>query len=507
MFRQVLIANRGLIQANCVRAVKELGAKAITIYEEEDKESAGVRNADEAYEVKLRLPNLRPYLDMTQIVDLATRLGVDAVHPGYGFLAQNTRFAEELRARGITLIAPRVSGIQSLADKHIVKAFAARLGLPILPCSESFEEREWLHRFAEAIGYPLMIKAAHGYGGIGLRTVWRREELDRSFDAVQVLCRKFLLDTTEVFLEKFFPNARHIEFPLLCDQQGGVAVFPPQECSVQRRFQKLMVETPATCLAPELRARLEVECHQLARQLGVMGFASVEFLVIDGRPYFLEINGYIQPSHTAATLLTGVDLLKEQISIYAGQPLELRPEQLQGRGHVLGAFIFAEDPENEFTPSPGRVDRLYLPFGEEVYVQSTVFSGANVSPFYDPMVATLTVRGLHRREANTRLTIALQEFFVEGVKTNIPFLRAIASSPEFMAGHIDTQFLADPAVRSRLLATLRNPAEEEIAAMVAALALQREPSSPAPAGPTREGPPPFHGAAARWVNKRKRPLP
>jgi biotin carboxylase len=474
MFKKVLIANRGLIQANCVRAVKELGATAITVYEEEDRDSAGVRNADEAYELKLRDPRLRPYLDLEQIVELAAELKVDAVHPGYGFLAQNGKFAAELERHGIKLIAPRVDGRFNLSNKYRVKEAAIRAGLPVLKGSEVFSDRESLAAAARSVEFPLVLKAAHGYGGIGMKVIKDMRKLESAFEHVQSTCSKYLMNSPEVFLEQYVSESRHIEFPVLRDEDGRTTVFPELECPVQRRFQKLLLESPAPNLDPDLRSRLQSEIRVLCERLNVFGFASVEFLISEGKPYFLEINGYIQPSHTATTLLTGVDLLKEQIRLLSGEPLQVEHLETNPDHHVIGSYIFAEDPDDNFTPSPGRVDRLYLPFGEEMVLQTSIFSGANISPFYDPMVAKLLVRGRSRDEAILKMGIALDEFFVEGVKTNIALMRGVLASPAFREGTISPEYMADPAKRRGLVDSLKSEKDFQIAAMVASLALHRD---------------------------------
>ncbi|MGB0743428.1 MAG: biotin carboxylase N-terminal domain-containing protein, partial [Opitutales bacterium] len=303
MFKRILIANRGLIEANCVRAVKELGATAVAVYEEEDRESAGVRNADEAYKLEVTDPRVRPYLDIDQMVQLAEQLKVDAVHPGYGFLAQNVKFARELEGRGIALIGPRTGAIDSLTNKASVKEAARKAGLPVLPGSPAFTGREQLEASAEKLKYPLILKAAHGYGGIGMRMVKSASELDRAFRSLNGISSNYLMNSSEVYLEEYLEGARLITFPVLRDESGRTLVFPEMECSLQRRFQKLLVETPAPGFSADLRSRLESEVRVLCDRLGIFGFASVEFLLKDGLPYFLEINDYIEPSHAATTVL------------------------------------------------------------------------------------------------------------------------------------------------------------------------------------------------------------
>ncbi len=505
MFKRVLIANRGLIQANCVRAVKELGATAIAVFEEQDRETAGVRNADEAYELQTRDASLRPYLDLEQIVGLAEKLEVDAVHPGYGFLAQNARFARELESRGIRLIAPRVDGRFNLSNKYMVKEAAQRAGLPVVRGTELFSDREALDAAVKAVGLPLVMKATHGYGGIGMRVLKDKAKVERAFDHIQSTSHKFLMNSPEVFLEEYLQGARHVEFPVLRDERGRTLVFPELECPVQRRFQKLLIETPAPHLEAHMRTRLQSEVRVLCERIGVFGLASVEFLIHEGKPYFLEINGYIQPSHTATTLLTGVDLLKEQIRLLSGESLDIGELQIRGDRHVIGTYIFAEDPLDNFAPSPGVVDRLYLPFGEEVFMQTSIFSGANISPFYDPMVAKLLVRGRTRNEAMLKMGITLDEFFVEGVKTNIPLMRGVLQSEAFREGSLTAEFIAEADNRRQLVDSLKSGKDSEIAALVAALALHRdgETLKRMDALVAEQGSSSVLGAATRWLKPRK----
>lgn len=505
MFKRVLIANRGLIQANCVRAVKELGATAIAVFEEADRDSAGVRNADEAYELKVRNARLRPYLDIAQIVELAETLKVDAVHPGYGFLAQNAEFGQALAERDIQLIAPRSQGRLSLSNKHEVKAAARKAGLPVLRGTALIADREQLLAAAAQIGYPLVMKAAHGYGGLGMRLIRDERRLVSSYEQIQAQCRKFLMNSQEIFLEEYVEGARLLEFPVLRDAEGRTLVLPELECPLQRRFQKLLLETPAPHLDPDMRARLQSEIQVLCERLKVFGFASVEFLLKAGKPQFLELNGYIQPSHTATTLLTGVDVLKEQIRLHSGASLAGHPPTLTGASHVVATYIFAEDPEQNFAPSPGVVDRLYLPFGEEVFMQTSIFSGARISPFYDPMIAKLVARGGSREEAILKLRITLEEFFVEGVKTNIPLMRGVLNAGELADGTLSPEHIATPARRRALIDSLKTAQTHEFAALVAALALHRdgETLQRMHIQDTERGAESVLGAATRWLRPRK----
>jgi len=475
MFQRVLVANRGLIAANCVRAIKELGATAIVVYEEGDRDSAGVRNADEAYLLRQSDPNVRPYLDINQLIDIAQARQIDAVHPGYGFLAQSAEFASRLAEAGITFLG--TTGAVDLACKPEVLAQAGRLGIRTLSHSERLHAHPEAKKAAAKLGYPLVVKPAYGFGGVGVRIVRSDSELEQACEHIATLAEKFLFPTSEVYLETFLDDARHIEFPLLRDSNGHTIVFPEVESTLQRRCQKFMVETPVAFLDANLRKQLESEVQVLADRLAIVGLASVEFLIKDGQAWFIEANGFVQPSHTATALLTGADMLRRQISILAGNPLRLTQEQAASSGHVVAAYIYAEDPEDDFAPSPGIVDRLHLPFGEGVFVQSSIFSGAAVSPYYDPKIVKVLARGATREETIRKLEIAMQEFYIEGVKSNIALLRAILGSDDFQQGSISLGWVEDEQVRQRLLASLRTETEEEVAALVAALAIQKEPNA------------------------------
>lgn len=500
MFSKVLIANRGLILANCVRAVQELGGKAIAIYEKEDENSAGVRNADEAYEIQ-NTSSTRAYSDIDQIVVLAKSLKVDAVLSGYGFLSQHAEFINKLQKSGITTIAPTLEGINNLSDKPAIKKLAMKLGLYILPGSSACSDFSDLKKGVSGIGYPLLIKASHGYGGKGIRVVERASELRSAYDFIQTQCHKFSMNSNDIFLEKFLPNAHHIEFPVLRDKEGNIAIFPEQWCSVQRRFQKQLVETPSKIITAEKREQLKQVIHKLISKLKILGFASVEFLVDDDITYFLKVNGYIQPFYTGTSLLTGVDLLKEQIRIFAGQPLRIKSDRIRKNGHVIAVSICAEDPENNFAPSPGKIDRFYTPFGQGINVQTNVFSGDTVATFYDPMIAKIIVRDATRKEAISRMKVALNNFHIDGIKTNIPLMRAVLNSKIFKDRKLNISFIPNHENRKKIIEDLKSPEDEQIAAMVAALELHHDSNNQQILEAAKEDS--LWNTAARWLSQKK----
>ncbi|MBU2511879.1 ATP-grasp domain-containing protein [bacterium] len=503
MFSRVLIANRGLIQANCVRAVQELGAKAITIFEDEDRNSAGVRNADESYELKSTSSG-RAYADIEQIVELAVTLGVDAVHSGYGFLAQNAEFTRQLRKHGITTMAPELEGAMSLANRPFVKERARRLGLKILPGSKKCSDYDSVQSAAKSIGYPLLVKATHGYGGKGLRVVQTEDELQSAYNFVLAQCHKFSMNSKEVFVEKFFEKAHHVEFPVLRDHHRNIIIFPEQWCSIQRRFQKLLVETPSRVINEEKRVRIERIIRKVVNRLNATGFVSVVFLVDGEDIYFLKVNGYIQPFYTATTHLTGVDLLKEQIRIFSGDPLTVRQEQLNRNGHVISVSICAEDPINNFTPCPGIINRFYLPFGQGINIQTNYFSGDNVATFYDPMIAKILVRDSSRDAAIKKMQVALNNCYIDGIKTNLPLMRAILNSREFEARELNIAYISNRANRLKLMDSLKTDEDNEIAALVAGLSLHHESNVANPVETLRNIPKTtIWNSAARWINRKK----
>jgi len=500
MFSKVLIANRGLILANCVRAVQELGSKAIAIYEAEDENSAGVRNADEAYEIQ-NTSATRAYSDVDQIVKLAKSLKVDAVLSGYGFLSQHADFIKKLQNSGITTIAPTLEGIHNLSDKPAVKKLAMKLGFYVLPGSNACSDFSEIKEGVSAIGYPLLIKATHGYGGKGIRVVENLSELRSGYKFIQSQCHKFSMNSKDVFLEKFLPNAHHIEFPVLRDKTGNVAIFPEQWCSVQRRFQKQLVETPSKIITPEKREQLKQVIQKLINKLDIIGFASVEFLVDQDITYFLKVNGYIQPFYTGTSLLTGVDLLKEQIRIFAGEPLRIKSDRIKKNGHVIAVSICAEDPDNNFAPSPGKVDRFYYPSGQGINVQANVFSGDTVATFYDPMIAKVIVRDATRNEAIARMKVALNNIHIDGIKTNIPLMRAILNSKMFKNRKVNISFIPNQENRDKIIQELKTPEDEQIAAIVAALELHHDSNNQHILEAAREDT--LWTTAARWLSQKK----
>ena len=475
MFSKVLIANRGLIQANCVRAVKELGCRAITIYDPNDRQNVGVRSADESHELKTGNARI-PYEDIDQIVELAEKLQVDAVHPGYGFLAQNPVFRQRLKEKDIQLIVPGCPPDINLDDKTEMRRLAQSLGIPILPGSDTLTDVSAIKQAAEKIGFPLIIKATEGYGGIGLRVIERESDIEPHYRSIKSQAERYLFRPQDVYVEKFLGKARHLEFPLARDQFGNMVIFPERDCTIQRRFRKVVTETPSSYISNTLRGRLKNAVEMLANRINLSGFVSVEFLYDSDseQAYFLEINDYIQPSHSVTALYTRVDILREQVSIAARQPLSISASEVEGSGVALGVFISAEDPEHGFVPSPGKIERLHLPYGDGIYSLTNVCSGDSVGNFYDPLISLVMVTESNREKAITKLKTALDGMHIDGIQTNIPLMRAMVRFPEFIHGQYDAQLITDQETREKIYENFRTQTESEVAAILAALTIQRD---------------------------------
>ncbi|QZA32037.1 acetyl-CoA carboxylase biotin carboxylase subunit [Hydrogenibacillus sp. N12] len=443
MFRKLVVANRGEIAVRIIRAAKELGIRTVAVFSEADRDALFVRLADEAYCIGPP-PARESYLNMTQIVALATSVDADAVHPGYGFLAENAHFAELCRHVGLTFVGPSPEAIARMGDKMAAKKTAAVAGVPTIPGSDGLVETpEAAAAVAEAIGYPVIIKATAGGGGKGMRVAENREALIRLLPmAMQEAEAAF--GSPGVYLEKYLRRPRHVEVQILADRFGNVIHLGERDCSVQRRHQKLIEEAPSPAVTPELRQALGEAAIRVARAVDYVGAGTIEFLLDeDGRFYFMEMNTRIQVEHPVTEMITGIDLVQEMIRVAAGEPLRVRQEEVTFRGHAIECRINAEDPDRDFMPTPGRIERLWLPGGFGVRVDTGLVPGATVSPYYDSMIAKLIVWAPTREEAIRRMRRALDEMVVEGpgVKTTIPLHRTLMDDPQFVAGDVDTRFL------------------------------------------------------------------
>jgi acetyl-CoA carboxylase, biotin carboxylase subunit len=440
MFKKVLIANRGEIALRVIRACKELGIQTVAVYSEADRESLPVRFADDDVCIG-PAPSRDSYLKIPRLIAAAEITGADAIHPGYGFLAENAEFAETCVASNIAFIGPTAAQIRVMGDKAAARAAMAAAGVPIIPGTPGpVDDVDEALTFARTIGFPVIIKAAAGGGGKGMRVARDPDDFARSFQ----LARSEALSafgSGEVYVEKYLSRPRHIEFQILGDTHGHVIHLGERDCSVQRRHQKLIEEAPSPAVGPELRARMGDAAVRGAKSIDYVGAGTVEMLLDeDGSFYFMEMNTRIQVEHPVTEMLTGVDLVKEQIRVAAGLPLRVTSLPPL-RGHVIECRVNAEDPARNFQPSPGRIVAFHPPGGPGVRLDSHVYAGYTVPPYYDSLLAKVICEGRDREEAVRRMQIALESFIIEGVTTTIPFLARVMENPRFRAGEVDTKFL------------------------------------------------------------------
>jgi acetyl-CoA carboxylase biotin carboxylase subunit len=440
MFKKVLIANRGEIALRVIRACRELGIQTVAVYSEADRESLHVRFADDDVCIG-PAPSRDSYLKMQRLIAAAEITGADAIHPGYGFLAENAEFAETCAASGIAFIGPTAEQIRVMGDKASARKAMTAVGVPIIPGTPGpVEESEEALEFARAIGFPVIIKAAAGGGGKGMRVAQDPDDFARSFQ----LARSEALSAFgngDVYVEKYLARPRHIEFQILGDKFGNVIHLGERDCSVQRRHQKLIEEAPSPAMTPELRQAMGDAAVKGAKAIDYVGAGTIEMLLNeDGSFFFMEMNTRIQVEHPVTEMITGVDLVKEQIRVAAGERLsvlELPPL----RGHVIECRINAEDPARNFQPSPGHISVFHPPGGPGVRLDTHVYAGYTVPPFYDSLLAKLICQGRDRQEAIIRMQMALESFIIEGVTTTIPFLARVMQNPRFQSGEVDTKFL------------------------------------------------------------------
>ena len=442
MFKKILIANRGEIALRVICACKELGIRTVAIYSEADRNSLHVRFADEA--ICIGPPQLaQSYLNIPTVISAAEIANVDAIHPGYGLLAENANFAEVAETCNIKFIGPPPEITRLMGEKEKARAAMKKAGVPILPGSEGIlasdgEAMEW----ARQVGFPVIIKASAGGGGRGMRIVRSEEELPALFKAASSEAAA-AFGNGDLYMEKFVERPRHIEFQVLADQYGNVVSLGERECSIQRRHQKLLEEAPSTAVTPELRQRMIAGLREAMRHIGYTNAGTVEFLMDEkGNLYFIEVNARIQVEHPVTEAITGIDLVKSQILIAAGYKLsEIIQQPVQFRGHAIECRINAENPET-FTPSPGRITGLNLPGDIGIRVDTSAYTDYVIPPYYDSLVAKLIAYGADRAEAIARMRRALEMFVVEGIYTTIPLHQKILRDPDFIAGKTDTKFLA-----------------------------------------------------------------
>jgi acetyl-CoA/propionyl-CoA carboxylase biotin carboxyl carrier protein len=438
----VLVANRGEIALRVIRACRELGLSPIAIYGEGEEQSAHVLAADDAY----RIPDgaMLPYLNIPAIIEIAKKAGATMVHPGYGFLAENAAFAEAIREAGLAFAGPTPEAMRALGDKVAARKVAVRANVPIVPGTEDpvdtvEDARTWAGQF----GYPVAVKAAGGGGGRGFRVAREAGELDDAYLGSAGEAQRYFANPT-VFLERYLERPRHIEVQIIADQQGNVVALGERDCSVQRRHQKLIEETPSPAVTPEIREQLMAASVSLAREVDYTSAGTVEFMLApDGQFYFLEMNTRIQVEHTITEMVTGFDLVKEQLRIAQGHPLSFTQADVDPKGHSIQCRINAEDAGRDFAPTPGTITVYREPGGFGVRIDSAMSAGAAISPMYDSLIAKLVVWGRDRTEAIARMQRALGEFQIEGVATTIPFHQNVLANAAFIAGDATTSFLPE----------------------------------------------------------------
>ena len=441
MFKKVLIANRGEIALRVIRACKELGLETVAVYSTADRDSLHVRFADDDVCIGPG-PSRESYLVVPRLIAAAEITGADAIHPGYGFLAENADFAETVKASGLTFIGPTPEQIRSMGDKATARRLAKEAGVPTVPGSpDTISDLDEALRVAGEIGYPVIIKATAGGGGKGMRVAKNADEFSQSFTLAQNEALS-AFGNGSVYIEKYLAKPRHVEIQVMGDMHGKVVHLGERDCSVQRRHQKLIEEAPSPALTDELREQMGTAAVKLAAAIGYCGAGTIEFLLDeDGSFYFMEMNTRIQVEHPVTEMVTSFDLVKEQIRVAAGEPLSWLGNGLKLRGHAIECRINAEDPYRNFQPSPGTITAYHPPGGPGVRVDSHVYAGYQVPPFYDSLLAKVIVHGNCRVEALTRMKNALETFVLEGVTTTIPFLVRVLQHPEFVAGKVDTKFL------------------------------------------------------------------
>lgn len=441
MFEKLLIANRGEIAVRVICACRDLGIRTVAVYSEADRNSLHVRFADEAICIG-PAKSARSYLDIPSVISAAEITNVDAIHPGYGFLSENADFAEVCETSGVTFIGPTPDVIRTMGLKQLARAAMQEAGVPILPGSDGIvKSADEAASIAGKIGYPIILKAAAGGGGRGMRVVRKSSELESNLAQAQQEAGA-AFTCPDIYVEKFIEAPRHIEFQVLADLHGNVEVLGERECSIQRRHQKLLEEAPSPAVSLQLRSEMRERLSNAVLAVGYTNAGTVEFLLDEsGELYFIEVNARIQVEHPVTEAITGVDLVKAQILIAAGVPLsEIVPQPITFSGHAIECRINAEHPET-FTPSPGRITGLNLPGGIGVRVDTAAYTDGVIPPYYDSLVAKLIVHGRDREEAAARMNRALSMFVVEGIHTTIPLQQKIVSDPDFLAGHLSTNFL------------------------------------------------------------------
>jgi acetyl-CoA/propionyl-CoA carboxylase biotin carboxyl carrier protein len=461
MFKKVLIANRGEIAIRIIRACEELGIETVAVYSEIDRDAPHVQRAGEAFLLGPG-PASESYLNIDKLLDAVRRSGAEAVHPGYGFLAENAAFAKTLEDNGITFIGPPASAIEAMGSKTRARELMAKAKVPIVPGTtepvETIEDAQKV--IAETIGYPVAVKAAGGGGGKGFRVALSEDELKDAFEGAAREGEKFFSDST-VYLERYLPDPRHVEVQVLADSHGNVIHLGERDCSLQRRHQKLIEEAPAPAVDPELRARIGRIATEAAAAVNYTGAGTIEGLLQDGEYFFLEMNTRVQVEHCVTEMVTGIDIVKEGIKVAAGEPLSITQDEVELRGHAIECRINAEDASKNFAPAPGRIETYREPSGPGVRVDSGCEAGSEISPMYDPMIAKLIVWDADRESATRRMVRALHEYEIGGLKTLMPFHIAILQTDQWAAAETCRDLIEDRKWLKTLAFEPPAPAERE----------------------------------------------
>src|SRR5437660_2779259 len=441
LFKKVLIANRGEIAIRVMRACRELGIATAAVYSDADRNAIHMRYADEAHHIGGAAPS-DSYLQLDRIVKVAHDCGAEAIHPGYGFLAEKAQFPDACDAAGIKFFGPSGSAMRALGSRLAARKLAVEIGVPVTPGSGAITDPAAALAAAREIGLPVMIKPSGGGGGIGMKVVESEDELEAAIESSAQAARSAFGDPT-IYIERYVRKPRHIEIQVMCDSHGNAVHLGERECSIQRRHQKIMEETPSPAVTPEIRSAMGEAALKAARAAGYVNAGTVEFIFSEGVFYFLEVNARLQVEHPITEAVTGIDLVKEQIKVAAGRPLSFTQQDVECRGHAIEMRINAEDPVRRFIPNPRRITRWVAPAGPGVRVDSGFGPGSDVPPNYDSLVAKLIVHGSDRAESIARASRALREFVVVGPATTIPDHRAILDSPDFRAGNLSTRFIED----------------------------------------------------------------
>jgi acetyl-CoA carboxylase biotin carboxylase subunit len=493
VFNKILVANRGEIALRVIRAAHELGVQAVAVYSEADRLAPHVLAADEAYLIG-PAPSAQSYLRADVLIEVAKRSGAEAIHPGYGFLSERAHFIRAVREAGLVFIGPSAESVEAMGDKTAARKRVIAAGVPVVPGTEdALSDAAEARKVAAEVGYPVLLKAAAGGGGKGMRVVRGEDEIERAFDAAGNEAQAAFGDRS-VYIEKFLEGPRHIEIQLLADRHGTTLHLGERECSIQRRHQKLVEEAPSAVLTAEERAAMGATAVAAAQAVSYEGAGTVEFLYQDGRFYFLEMNTRIQVEHPVTELVTGIDLVQWQIRVAAGEALPFRQEDVGWTGHAIECRITSEDPANGFLPSTGRIQVLEIPSGPGVRWDGGITPGYEVGLFYDPMLAKLIVHGSTREQAIERMKRALGELRVVGVDTSVPFHLRVMDEPDFRAGRLDIKYLETH--EAALLDGAQDEDRVRIAALAAAL-LEEETRSRRTAQRAQPGAAPAAGGS-RW---------